>query len=77
LGAEKLRALIKQQCKPEFGMELIAHDPLQVPQLRIFELSFGAVEDRDRAVITLRMAAGNGSSSPARAATPKQRAAAY
>ena len=58
LVARKLSAIVKQQCSCEFWVEPIAHDPLRVPHLRIFELSFNAVEDRDRAVIALRMASG-------------------
>jgi hypothetical protein len=75
LIAEKLRAIVKQQCRNEFGIELIAHDPLQIPHLRIFELRFNAVEDRDRAVIALRMAIGSGTAKPAQASASRHRSA--
>jgi hypothetical protein len=72
LVAEKLSAIVKQQCRSPFGIEMIAHDPLQIPHLRIFELSFDAIEDRDRAVIALRMAIGS-SAPKAQTAAAKQR----
>ncbi len=54
-------------------MELIAHDPLQIPHLRIFVLRFNAVEDSDRAVIALRMAMESGSAKPQQPAPVRQR----
>jgi hypothetical protein len=55
MSEDRLRAFVKQSTRGETIIELIAYDPAQVPRLSIFELTFSAIEDRDRFTIALRM----------------------
>lgn len=55
MPVEKLRAFVKQNIRNEVVLDLVAHDPLRVPKLYVVELSFSAVEDRDKFIIAWRL----------------------
>ncbi len=54
LPGEQITAVLKQHCRADNKVELVAHDPLRIPQLRIYELSFASPEARDRLLIAVR-----------------------
>ncbi len=50
----KFEAVVAKACKAPFEIEMIAHDPTVLPQLRIFNVVFASPEDRDRVRIAMR-----------------------
>jgi hypothetical protein len=54
LSPTKFEALVTKACRTPFAIELTAHDPTLVPQVRIFTVGFSTPEDRDRVRIAMR-----------------------
>jgi hypothetical protein len=54
LPADQIAVALKQSCRADVKAELVAHDPLRIPQLRIYEMTFASLEERDRLLIALR-----------------------
>lgn len=54
IAASKFEAVVASSCKAPYAVELIAHDPTTIPQIRIFRVDFRALEDRDRVRIAMR-----------------------
>ncbi len=50
----KFEAVVAKSCKAEYVIEIVAHDPTILPQVRVFNVTFAAVEDRDRVRIAMR-----------------------
>jgi hypothetical protein len=50
----KFEAVVAKSCKAAHTIDLIAHDPTLVPQVRIFNVAFTSPEDRDRVRIAMR-----------------------
>jgi hypothetical protein len=54
VAASKFEAVVAKSCKGAYAIEVIAHDPTILPHVRIFNVSFAALEDRDRVRIAMR-----------------------
>jgi hypothetical protein len=54
VNASKFEAVVAKSCKAAYTIELIAHDPTIIPQVRIFNVAFASPEDRDRVRIAMR-----------------------
>ncbi len=54
LTASKFEALVVKACRTPFLIELTAHDPSVMPQVRLFTVGFSTPEDRDRVRIAMR-----------------------
>jgi hypothetical protein len=54
ISLSKFEAMVTKACRGPFAIELIAHDPGVVPQLRLFNVEFSTPEDRDRMRIAMR-----------------------
>lgn len=54
ITVSKFEAVVASSCKAPYTVELIAHDPTTIPQVRIFRVDFTALEDRDRVRIAMR-----------------------
>jgi hypothetical protein len=54
LSQAKFDALVTKACRAPFIIELVAHDPLMIPPLRLFNVDFTTAEDRDRVRIAMR-----------------------
>jgi len=50
----KFEAVVAKSCKASHTIDLIAHDPTIMPQMRIFNVIFTSPEDRDRVRIAMR-----------------------
>jgi len=48
LTAPKFEALVVKACRTPFQIELTAHDPSVMPQVRLFTVGFSTPEDRAR-----------------------------
>ena len=54
IAVSKFEAVVASSCKSAYAVEMIAHDPTTLPQIRIFRVDFTALEDRDRVRIAMR-----------------------
>ncbi|MGE4063650.1 MAG: hypothetical protein AB7E79_09805 [Rhodospirillaceae bacterium] len=54
VSTSKFEAIVAKSCKSPYTIEVIAHDPTIIPQVRIFNVTFAALEDRDRVRIAMR-----------------------
>lgn len=54
LAIAKFEAIVIKSCRAPFTLETIAHDPTLVPAVRIFNVTFKSLEDRDRVRIAMR-----------------------
>jgi hypothetical protein len=54
IAVSKFEAVVASSCKAPHAIEIIAHDPTTIPQIRIFRADFTALEDRDRVRIAMR-----------------------
>jgi hypothetical protein len=54
ISASRFEAVVAKTCKAQYGIEVIAHDPTLIPQVRVFNVSFAALEDRDRVRVAMR-----------------------
>lgn len=54
ISASKFEAVVAKSCKASYAVEVIAHDPTLIPQVRVFNVTFAALEDRDRVRIAMR-----------------------
>jgi len=54
ITAPKFEAVVAKSCRSPYSVEVIAHDPTLVPSIRIINVSFTSLEDRDRVRIALR-----------------------
>ena len=54
IAVSKFEAVVASSCKAPYAIEIIAHDPTTIPQIRIFRVDFTALEDRDRVRIAMR-----------------------
>lgn len=54
IAVTKFEAVVASSCKAPYTVDLIAHDPTTLPQVRIFNVNFTALEDRDRVRIAMR-----------------------
>jgi hypothetical protein len=54
VAASKFEAVVAKTCKAPYAIEIIAHDPTLIPHVRVFNVSFAALEDRDRVRIAMR-----------------------
>ena len=50
----KFEAVLTKACREPFGMEIVAHDPALIPQVRLYNVGFSTPEDRDRVRIAMR-----------------------
>lgn len=54
LNVSKFEAVVAKSCKAPYTIEVIAHDPTIIPHIRIFNVVFTSLEDRDRVRIGMR-----------------------
>lgn len=54
VSTPKFEAVVAKSCKSVYAIEVIAHDPTLIPHVRIFNVSFASLEDRDRVRIAMR-----------------------
>lgn len=54
VSSSKFEAVVAKSCKAPYAIEVIAHDPTIIPHVHIFNVSFAALEDRDRVRIAMR-----------------------
>lgn len=54
LPTDQFAAILKQNCRTPATAEVVAHDPMRLPKLWIYDLAFTAPEERDRLLIALR-----------------------
>lgn len=54
IAVSKFEAVVASSCRAPYSVEIIAHDPTTIPQIRIFRVDFTALEDRDRVRIAMR-----------------------
>jgi hypothetical protein len=54
VNTTKFEAVVASSCKSAYTIEVIAHDPTLIPHIRVFNVSFAALEDRDRVRIAMR-----------------------
>jgi hypothetical protein len=56
LAPETFEAVVARSCRAAFAITVEARDPTLVPPLRLVNVSFASVEDRDRVRIAMRFA---------------------
>ncbi len=54
ISSSKFEAVVAKSCKSAYVIEVLAHDPTLIPHVRVFSVSFAALEDRDRVRIAMR-----------------------
>ena len=54
ISTPKFEAVVAKSCRSPYTVEVIAHDPTAVPHVRIINVNFTSLEDRDRVRIALR-----------------------
>jgi len=55
INTTKLEAVVAKSCRANYAIEVIAHDPTIIPHVRVFDVLFAALEDRDRVRIAMRL----------------------
>jgi hypothetical protein len=71
LSVTKFEALVTKACRAPFKIELTAHDPNVIPQIRLFTVGFTTPEDRDRARIAMRFVEKEQAAMAAASNTPR------
>ena len=54
INTTKFEAVVAKSCRATYAIEMIAHDPTIIPNVRVFNVLFAALEDRDRVRIAMR-----------------------
>lgn len=54
INTTKFEAVVAKSCRATYAIEMIAHDPTIIPNIRVFNVLFAALEDRDRVRIAMR-----------------------
>lgn len=54
INTSKFEAIVVKSCRSAYTIETVAHDPTLVPHIRIFNVTFSTLEDRDRVRIAMR-----------------------
>lgn len=76
ISATRFEAAVAASCRAAYVLELIAHDPTLLPQVRIFNVTFANPEDRDRTRIAVRFIEQEQAERAASQAAPQVRRAA-